>query len=69
MFDEQAFFCTLQEVGLSVAELAEVIGISKVTLYRKVHGESDFTRKEIQICMRIFGKERASAIFFAKEVS
>lgn len=69
MFDQKAFFDAIGALGLSVPELAKTIGISKVTLYRKVSGESDFTRGEIQICMKIFGKETADRIFFAPEVA
>ncbi len=69
MFDQQAFFDCLKEHKMSVQELAERLGISRVTLYRKVSGESDFTRREIQICREIFGVEACERIFFAKEVA
>lgn len=69
MFDSKLFFDALHNVKMSVPQLAEKLGISKVTLYRKISGESDFVRSEIQQCMEIFGKETAASIFFADEVA
>lgn len=69
MFDQKAFFDCLKGHKLSAQELAERLGISRVTLYRKVSGESDFTRKEIQTCRELFGAEICERIFFASEVA
>lgn len=69
MFDSKAFFEALNNAKMSVPQLAKTLGISKVTLYRKISGESDFVRSEIQRCREIFGKEAADKIFFADEVA
>ncbi|MBR2895555.1 MAG: helix-turn-helix domain-containing protein [Oscillospiraceae bacterium] len=69
MFDAQAFYVELRKNGLTVPELAKILKISKVTLYRKISGESDFFRSEIQQCRELFGKEAADRIFFATEVA
>lgn len=69
MFNSTAFFEALNKAGMSVPNLAQMLGISKVTLYRKISGESDFVRSEIQTCREIFGKEAADQIFFASEVA
>lgn len=69
MFDAKAMFEVLKEYGMQVQELAERLGISRTTLYRKVAGESDFTRKEIQKCRDIFGVAACERIFFAIEVA
>lgn len=69
MFNSAAFFEALAKAGMSVPSLAHSLGISKVTLYRKISGESDFVRSEIQTCREIFGKEAADLIFFAEEVA
>ncbi len=34
--------------GFTWADVAKEIGVNPVTLYRKVKGESDFTRAEVQ---------------------
>lgn len=69
MFDAKAFFECLNKNRMSVAELAESLGISRATLYRKISGESDFNRKEIQKCRELFGEQVCNAIFFAIEVA
>lgn len=69
MFDQEKFFSCLKENKVSVQELAEMLEISRTTLYRKVSGESDFTRKEIQKCREIFGESVCDQIFFAVEVA
>lgn len=69
MFDPKAFFECLGKNKMTVATLAGALGINRATLYRKVAGESDFTRKEIQKCRELFGEEACNAIFFAEEVT
>lgn len=69
MFDEKALFDCLKEHNMSVQELAEKLDINRVTLYRKIAGESDFTRREIQRCRDIFGGEVCERIFFAPGVA
>lgn len=69
MFDSKEFFEAVQRANLSIPKLAEILGINKVTLYRKISGESDFGRAEIQKCRDIFGKEAADKIFFADVVA
>jgi predicted transcriptional regulator len=69
MFDRKKFEITLFELGISKTELAKKLGISTVTLYRKMSGESDFFRNEIQIIRSLIGVDRAEAIFFASKVS
>ena len=69
MFNQERFYDELKKLSMSVPELAKHLGISKVTLYRKIYGESDFFRDEIQKCRELFGKEAADEIFFAAEVA
>ncbi|MBQ7546331.1 MAG: helix-turn-helix domain-containing protein [Clostridia bacterium] len=66
MFKENLFRAALCEVGISIPELAKKLSISKTTLYRKMNGESDFYRNEIQIVAEIIGKEKVDSIFFAR---
>ena len=59
----------IKKKGISLKELAETLGISKVALYRKINGKSDFKLCEMQKIAEIVGLETAIPIFFAKEVS
>ena len=38
----------LKEKGSNVAEISKIIGVEPSTLYRKLSGQSDFFRKEIE---------------------
>ena len=48
MFNKNKFRAKVIENGLTMKQIAEMLHISEVTLYRKINGTSDFTRKEIQ---------------------
>ena len=47
MFDEFAFRDLVRRKGKTMKQVAEALGISTTTLYRKMSGESDFYRGEI----------------------
>lgn len=65
MFDEKRFRAALELSGVSVRELAEKLGISTVTLYRKMNGESDFYREEINKICEIINTDDILNIFFS----
>lgn len=69
MFDQQAFFRSLKQHDITVADLAKSLEINRTTLYRKISGESDFTRNEVQKCRELLGIEDCNAIFFAPDVT
>lgn len=51
LFNEKLFRMTLLREGISLQQIAELLGINLVTLYRKMKGNSDFYRDEVQqIC-------------------
>ena len=66
MFRVEKFKAALAENGLSVADLASAMGISKRALYRKMKGESDFYREEIQIFRKVTKLDNVDDIFFAE---
>lgn len=66
MFDENKFRYILRTKNISLKYIAGVLGISLVTLYRKMSGESDFTRPEIQKICDIIGAEYIIPVFFTK---
>lgn len=58
-------YCTTR-AGFSLAKLADVLGINPATLYRKMTGESDFTRAEMTLikeCLDLTFEE-VEKIFF-----
>ncbi|WP_332830585.1 helix-turn-helix domain-containing protein [Clostridium perfringens] len=57
--------------GKTIPEVAKEMHIGKSTLYKKIYGESEFTRKEISELMCILEIEpyRAMEIFFNVKVS
>ena len=66
MFNEKKFRLVLFEKGVSLQEIAALIGTTSVTLYRKMSGESDFYRKEISQICDFIGREYLVDIFFAE---
>ncbi|AIY84690.1 helix-turn-helix domain of resolvase family protein [Clostridium baratii str. Sullivan] len=57
--------------GKSIPEVAEEMNISRTSLYRKISGKSQFTRKEISELISILKIEpyKAMEIFFNIKVS
>ncbi|MEG1753360.1 MAG: helix-turn-helix transcriptional regulator [Christensenella sp.] len=68
MFDEKSFRNAVLKKGETILDAAAIMGISKVTLYSKMTGESDFFREEIQKFCEYYGV-RPALIFFADKVS
>lgn len=69
MFDELAMLTLLRKKKKTQEEWAKYLGINKATLHRKMIGESDFWRDEIQKTCDFLGEEELNSIFFAKEVT
>ena len=59
------------DAGLKNNQLAEELKISRATLYRKLNGELEFGRKEIQELIKIFNlsNDDTVRIFFTNKVS
>lgn len=64
MFDSKKFKAELIIKGKNMKDIANVLGINEATLYRKVNGNSDFYRREIQIICNYLDIEDPSDIFF-----
>ena len=47
MFDGVLLKEKIEEKGMGIKELSCIMGINKATLYRKVNGDTEFTRGEI----------------------
>lgn len=66
MFSKNRFKSKCVEHGLKAVEVARIMKISPTTLYRKLSGESDFTRSEIQAFKERLGlsADEVAYIFF-----
>lgn len=67
MINKARFKAALALKNGTMAELADYMGISLSTLYRKINGKSDFTRTEIQKCCRYLNVSSPIGIFFEPE--
>lgn len=67
MFNKVKFRMSVIGAGLTLETLSKEIGINPSTLHRKMSGDSDFTRKEIQEISRILKLDvnAVNEIFFA----
>ena len=61
----------IRKSGLKLTYIAERLGVSRYTLYRKINGLMDFTQHEITAMCELLGikdLETKEAIFFASVV-
>ena len=69
MFDQKKFRAVLILTGKTLNDVAGMLEISLVTLYRKMNGESDFYRHEIFELCEYLKINDPKEIFFAKEIT
>ena len=55
--------------GVSIADMCEMLGISRSAFYRKCNGISEFTQSEIQNIVNFLDLESPMGIFFDEKVS
>lgn len=57
--------------GLTKEDIAKILGLNSVTVYRKINGESEFTLSELRTLKRIFGlsNDDVDRIFFNDELT
>lgn len=55
--------------NVSKGDLCKYLGISRSAFYRKTHGESEFTQREIQGIIDLLHLDSPMGIFFTSEVS
>lgn len=67
MFDRALFKYMIDRKQLTLSDVANQLGVNDATLYRKMKGESDFSRSEIQMLKSILGMttEESISVFFA----
>ncbi|MPN24509.1 hypothetical protein SDC9_171908 [bioreactor metagenome] len=69
MFDKKKFKARLILSGKTLQEVADILGINLATLYRKMNGESDFYRNEMQILCKELKIDNPAEIFFAEKIT
>lgn len=65
MFNKLEFNAQLARKGIKKNELAEYLGITYTSLYRKIEGDGKFTREEIAKIVKFLDIQDPVAIFFA----
>lgn len=55
--------------GVSIADMCEMLGISRSAFYRKCNGISEFTQSEIQSIVDFLDLGSPMGIFFDEKVS
>ena len=68
MFNKDKFRGKVFEKGKTLSKVAAFLGINPATLTRKMSGDSDFTRSEIQqiSCFLNLSDEEMGTIFFGR---
>lgn len=64
MFDQDQFNVLLYSNHMTKEQLARELGISTPTLYRKIKDSGNFSKKEIDKLIDLFGSTKIIPIFF-----
>lgn len=65
MFNAAEFRAAMARRNMTKKEVAAELGISEVTLWRKLNRDGDFTREEINKLIDALQIEDPNAVFFA----
>ena len=66
MFNRKKFMAQIIMSGKSMSDIANMLSINKVTLYRKINGKSEFNRSEICKLCECLNIKDVKDIFFDK---
>ena len=71
MFNKAKFKGKVMEAGETMKAVSDYLGIDSSTLYRKITGESDFTRTEIKKVAAFLklSTQEVDSIFFDNELT
>ena len=67
--EKNELMALMKKYGISSEKMAETIGTSRSTFYRKLNGESDFYRSEILAMGTMLPREDINRIFFDQKSS
>lgn len=69
MFNRRLFKAQVALKGKTMRSVAKELGVDEATLYRKMSGESDFFRHEVQILCEFLDIANPTDIFFAHDIA
>lgn len=69
MTDTYLLEAAIKKKGFSRATIAEKLGISEMTLYRKLHNQTEFTASEIYKLSQLLDLPPGDPIFFSQSVT
>ena len=69
MFDEKRFSAQIVMAGVTIKDLADYLGVSPVTVYRKIKADGNFTRDEINKMIVFLKIDEPEQIFFATQLT
>lgn len=69
MTDTYLLEAAIKKKGYSRASVAEELGISEMTLYRKLHNQTEFTASEIFKLSQLLDLPPGDPIFFSQEIT
>lgn len=69
MFNQAEFRAAMARKGVTKKEVAQELGVSEVTLWRKLNKDGDFSREEINKLIDCLQIDDPSAVFFAPELT
>lgn len=69
MFNYKRFKAALVLNDKTLKDVSDALNINEATLYRKCHGKSEFTRKEIQEICNYLNLESPVGVFFDNELA
>ena len=69
MFNYKRFKAALALSGKTLRDVSEALKINEATLYRKCHGKSEFTRREIQEICSYLDLDSPVGVFFDSELT
>ncbi len=68
-FDKNEFNAQLARRGVKKLEIANILGITYTSLYRKIEGGGNFSREEMAKIIDFLQIDDPARIFFAKDVT
>lgn len=69
MFNYKRFKAALVLNGKTLKDVSEALNINEATLYRKCHGKSEFTRREIQQICEYLELDSPVGVFFDNQLA
>ena len=69
MFDKKEFRICLARAEKNLKQVAEDVGMSESTLYRKIAADGDFSREEMSKLAISLNMKNPVSVFFAEELA